>query len=35
MPDRGVYYVGDRGNWYPRIGWDYSDFELTFRYPSN
>ncbi len=31
----GVYYVGDRGNWYPRIGWDYSDFELTFRYPSN
>lgn len=31
----GVYYVGDRGNWYPRIGWDYSDFELTFRYPAN
>ena len=31
----GVYYVGDRGNWYPRIGSDYSDFELTFRYPAN
>ena len=31
----GVYYVGDRGNWYPRVGWDYSNFELTFRYPAN
>lgn len=31
----GVFYVGDRGNWYPRIGSDYSNFELTFRYPAN
>ena len=31
----GVYYVGDRGNWYPRVGLDYSTFQLTFRYPAS
>ena len=31
----GVYYVGDRGNWYPRMGWNYTNFELVFRYPAN
>ena len=31
----GVYYVGDRGSWYPRIDWDYANFELVFRYPAN
>lgn len=31
----GVYYVGDRGNWYPRTGWNFTNFELEFRYPAS
>ena len=29
----GVYFVGDRGNWYPRLDTGDANFELTFRYP--
>ncbi|MCX6619932.1 MAG: M1 family aminopeptidase [Acidobacteria bacterium] len=29
----GVYFVGARGGWYPRIASGYSSFDLTFRYP--
>ena len=28
-----VYYVTSRGNWYPRTGWAFADYDLTFRYP--
>ena len=31
----GVYFVGARGGWYPRIGSDFSTFDLTFRYPKD
>lgn len=30
-----VYYVGSRGNWYPRCGQDFATYDLTFRYPKN
>lgn len=30
-----VYYVGARGNWYPRSGSALSNYDLTFRYPAN
>lgn len=30
-----VYYVASRGNWYPRAGSTFSDYDLTFRYPKN
>jgi len=29
----GVYYVNARGTWYPRIGMDFANYDLTFRYP--
>lgn len=29
-----VYYVGARGNWYPRTGSGLSSYDLTFRYPA-
>ncbi len=28
-----VYYVVSRGNWYPRVGWAFANYDLTFRYP--
>ncbi len=28
-----VYYVTSRGNWYPRSGWEFANYDLTFRYP--
>ena len=31
--DDGVYYVGNRGNWYPRRGATFTRFELVFHYP--
>jgi hypothetical protein len=31
----GVYYVASRGNWYPRAGWEFATYDLTFRYPKN
>ena len=30
-----VYYVTSRGTWYPRLGLDFADYDLTFRYPKN
>ncbi len=30
----GVYFVGDRGNWYPSRGLHFTDFDLWFHYPS-
>lgn len=32
---RGVYFVGARGSWYPRQGWNFAYYDVTFRYPSN
>ncbi|HPQ14693.1 MAG TPA: M1 family aminopeptidase [Bryobacteraceae bacterium] len=29
----GVYYVGARGSWYPKIFAQFAKYELTFRYP--
>ncbi len=31
----GVYFVGDRGSWYPHIGGtaNFAQFEMTFRWP--
>ncbi len=29
----GVYYVGARGSWYPYLRYDFSYFDVTFRYP--
>ena len=29
----GVYFVGNRTNWYPRIGHDKTRYEMSFRYP--
>ncbi|HEV2690007.1 MAG TPA: M1 family aminopeptidase [Bryobacteraceae bacterium] len=29
----GVYYVTSRGNWYPRLGMEFANYDLTFRYP--
>jgi peptidase M1-like protein len=31
----GVYYVTSRGNWYPRLGLEFSNYDLTFHYPKN
>jgi hypothetical protein len=28
-----VFYVADRGNWYPNLGAQFTTFDLTFRYP--
>lgn len=30
----GVYYVGDRGTWYPRAEFGFSHYDLSFRYPA-
>jgi hypothetical protein len=30
----GLLYVGDRGTWYPNIGFAMSSFDLQFRYPA-
>ncbi len=30
-----VYYVGSRGNWYPRMGGGLANYDLTFRYPKS
>ena len=30
-----VYYVGGRGNWYPRYGSDFVRYDITFTYPSS
>jgi len=30
-----VYYIASRTNWYPRLGLDLANYELTFRYPKN
>lgn len=32
-PGNGVYFVGSRGNWYPRSGETYAFYDLSFRYP--
>ena len=31
----GVYYVANRQNWYPRLGFQRTRYELGFRYPGN
>ena len=31
--DNSVYYVGDRGSWYPLRGATFTRFELVFHYP--
>ena len=31
----GVYFVGNRTNWYPRIGYGKARYRLTFRHPRN
>ena len=31
--DDGVYYVGNRGNWYPRRNATFTRFDLVFHYP--
>ncbi len=28
-----VYYVTSRGTWYPRVGLEFANYDLTFRYP--
>lgn len=30
----GLLYVGDRGTWYPNVGFAMSSFDLEFRYPA-
>lgn len=30
-----VYYVASRGDWYPRSGYHFSNFDMTFRYPKH
>ena len=30
-----VYYVGARGNWYPRSALQFASYDLTFRYPKD
>ena len=30
-----VYLVTSRGNWYPRTGIEFANYDLTFRYPRN
>jgi len=31
----GVYYVTSRGTWYPRLGMEFANYDMTFRYPRN
>lgn len=31
----GVYYVGARGHWYPRVGVEFANYEVCFRYPES
>lgn len=31
----GVYFVDNRRNWYPRIGFDKTSYDMEFRYPRN
>lgn len=31
----GVYYVANRLNWYPRLGFHKAHYQLAFRYPEN
>lgn len=31
----GVYYVGDRGSWYPRADLQFTRYDLAFRYPAH
>lgn len=37
MYDAGhdLIYVGDRGTWYPNLGPNFSDFDITFEYPGD
>jgi len=30
-----VYFVASRGNWYPRLGMEFANYNMTFRYPKN
>ena len=30
-----VYFVASRGTWYPRLGFEFANYDLTFRYPKN
>ena len=30
-----VYFVSSRGTWYPRVGMEFANYDLTFRYPKN
>lgn len=30
----GIYFVGNRGNWYPRTETLFADYDLRFRYPA-
>lgn len=29
----GLLYAGDKGTWYPNVGFSYANFDLEFRYP--
>ena len=31
----GVYFVDNRQNWYPRIGFEKTNYDLNFRYPQD
>ncbi len=31
----GVFYVDSRGNWYPRLDWGFSTYDVTFHYPKD
>jgi hypothetical protein len=30
-----VYFVSSRGTWYPRLGLEFANYDLTFRYPKS
>jgi hypothetical protein len=30
-----VFYVTSRGTWYPRLGMEFANYDMTFRYPKN
>ncbi len=30
-----VYFVTSRGTWYPRLGMEFANYDMTFRYPKN
>ncbi len=32
---RGVYFVGARGNWYPRTSLDWARYDISFTYPAH